>query len=331
VRLRSPFHGHNHFHVYRDLSRVLRRGAFDLVHVDEEPYSLVTLQVVTRAQKVDTPSLFFAWQNLDKRLPPPFGALRAKVFRQVAGGIAGNQDAADVVRRRGFDGPLAVIPQMGVDPKVFRPDREARRAVRGQMELSDSDFVVGYLGRLVPEKGVDLLLEALVDVPKAGALLMGDGPDRERLVRLAGARGLSGRARFVGAIGSLDIPRWLAALDCLVLPSRTAPGWKEQFGRALIEAMACGVPVVGSSSGEIPTVVGDAGQIFQEGDGAGLARALFALSEDVALRSDLGARGRARVLANYTQEKVVDETLVFYRRLLCAPAPLRPRMAAEMR
>jgi glycosyltransferase involved in cell wall biosynthesis len=205
---------------------------------------------------------------------------------------------------------------MGVDPEIFRPDREARAFIRRQLRVDDAELLVGYLGRLVPEKGVDLLLEALTEVPRARALVMGDGPERGRLERLVVERRLTGRADFVGAIASLDTPRWLAALDCLVLPSRTTRRWKEQFGRALTEAMACGVPVIGSSSGEIPTVIGDAGRIFHEGDHAGLARELYGLSEDGELRNELGMRGRARVLANYTQEKVVSDTVGFYEALL---------------
>jgi glycosyltransferase involved in cell wall biosynthesis len=318
VRLPTLLHGHNHLHVYRGLRRVLPAGAFDLVHVDEEPYSLVTAQVAARAARLGVPSLFFAWQNLDKRLPVPFAAMRNGVFRRVSGGIAGNQEAADVLRGRGFAGPLAVIPQMGVDPEIFRPDPSARSALRNGLQVGDAGFLVGYVGRLVPEKGVADLLDALAELPGARAVIVGDGPERRALEERAGAPDLNGRVYFAGAVPSLEMPRWLAALDCLVLPSRTTPGWKEQFGRVLVEAMACGVSVVGSDSGEIPRVIGDAGGIVPEGDGEALQRELRALAERPELRAGLGRKGRARVLASYTQERVVTDTLSFYRELLSA-------------
>jgi glycosyltransferase involved in cell wall biosynthesis len=129
-------------------------------------------------------------------------------------------------------------------------------------------------------------------------------------------------------VASLEAPRWLAALDCLVLPSRTTAHWKEQFGRVLIEAMACGVPVVGSSSGAIPTVIGDAGRVFPEGDFAALGRELTALSLDGALRSELGGRGRAWVLASYSQGRIVAETVAFYRKLLGLRAAVAPAVSA---
>ncbi len=93
-----------------------------------------------------------------------------------------------------------------------------------------------------------------------------------------------------------DVPRALAEIDTLAAPSLTQPHWKEQFGRVLIEAMACGVPVVGSDSGEIPQVVGDAGLIVPEGDVAALRAALLHLAEDSSLCERLAHAGRARVL-----------------------------------
>jgi glycosyltransferase involved in cell wall biosynthesis len=117
---------------------------------------------------------------------------------------------------------------------------------------------------------------------------------------------------------------WMAALDCLVLPSRTTPRWKEQFGRVLVEAMACEVAVVGSDSGEIPRVIGGGGVVFPEGDTAALGRGLEALAGSTELRRRLGAAGRARVLTTYTQEKIVADTLAFYQALVprgVAPLP----------
>jgi glycosyltransferase involved in cell wall biosynthesis len=101
-----------------------------------------------------------------------------------------------------------------------------------------------------------------------------------------------------------------------VLPSRTRPNWKEQFGRALVEAMACEVPVVGSDSGEIPNVIGDAGLVFPEGDVAALAGHLRRLQDSQDMRRDLGRRGRARVLDRFTQARVAEQTYQLYRQIL---------------
>jgi glycosyltransferase involved in cell wall biosynthesis len=117
---------------------------------------------------------------------------------------------------------------------------------------------------------------------------------------------------------SLEMPGIIAGFDCLVLPSRTRPNWKEQFGRVLIEAMACGVPVVGSTSGELPNVIGEAGGLFAEGDAAALAAKLHGLWQDPARRARWAAAGRERVLARYTQRRVAEATLALYRSLASA-------------
>jgi glycosyltransferase involved in cell wall biosynthesis len=115
---------------------------------------------------------------------------------------------------------------------------------------------------------------------------------------------------------STEMPNFYVELDALVLPSRTRPNWKEQFGRVLIEAMACGVPVIGSNCGEIPNVIGDSGLIFPEENAEALAAHLTALRESQPLRAELAAKGRARVLAHFTQASVAERTVAFYRQIV---------------
>ncbi|MDW8103335.1 MAG: glycosyltransferase family 4 protein, partial [Anaerolineae bacterium] len=212
-----------------------------------------------------------------------------------------------VWRAKGYRGPLAIIPQFGVDPQLFVPS--PRPHVR-------EEFVVGFAGRLVQEKGVDLLLEALRGLPDARLEILGSGPLRAALEEHAAAMGLTGRVAFLGTLPSTQIVEFYHRLDVLVLPSRSRPNWTEQFGRVLVEAMACSVPVVGSTCGEIPHVIGDAGLLFPEGDAEALREALRQLQADPALRLELGRRGRERVLARYTHARVAAQTVEMYRRIL---------------
>ena len=101
----------------------------------------------------------------------------------------------------------------------------------------------------------------------------------------------------------------------MVLPSRTTATWKEQFGRVLTEAMACGVPVVGSNSGAIPEVIADAGLIFPEGDAMSLAAQLQRLANEHTLAVELGRRGMARVVDNYSQKRIAAKTAAFLQEL----------------
>jgi hypothetical protein len=146
LRLSALFHGHNHFHLYRGLSRALDAERPDLVHADEEPYSAVTAQIAVLCAARRTPFVFFGWQNLHKRLPPPFGALRRGVFARAAGGIGGTERAAAVLRHAGYSGPLAVIPRYA----TARMRAGVRKPARGggfPRRRRSSDSSAGWCGR----------------------------------------------------------------------------------------------------------------------------------------------------------------------------------------
>jgi len=300
--------GRNHFHVYRGLRDLLRRIKPDVLHVDEEPYSLVTAQAFSIAASLDCRVVAFTWQNISKRYPMPFRAIESRVYRQASAIIAGNQEAIDVLRAKGYHGEAPLIPQFGIDAASIL-DTLPTRAAEARSPLR-----VCYVGRLVAEKGIDTLIDALAHVPDVVLEIVGTGPEQARLQSHADARRVGPRVTFLGGKSSLEVQRYLATTDVLVLPSRTTTGWKEQFGRVLIEAMASGVAVVGSSSGEIPRVIGDAGLVFPEGDPEALADSLRKLTGP-SLRQQLIARGLARC-HQFTQDEIVRATLAVYERAL---------------
>jgi glycosyltransferase involved in cell wall biosynthesis len=302
--------GNFHLHFYPGLGGQVRRVKPELVHIDEEPYNLATAHALWLARRTGSKSLFFSWQNIQRRYPVPFRLLERYVLNRAEYGIAGSDESAGVWRAKGYTRPIAVIPQFGVDPELFHP-----AAVRRQGE----SLVVGFVGRLVKEKGVDLLLEALDGLPDScRAQVAGSGPDEDRLRTLIQKLGLEGKVTLAGKIPAAHMPEFYRQLDVLVLPSRTRQNWKEQFGRVLVEAMACGVPVIGSDSGEIPNVVGDAGLIFAEGQVDALRSCLAQLVDKPELRASLGRKGRDRVLAHFTQSQIAARTHQVYRSVLGA-------------
>lgn len=302
------FNGSYHLHFYPHLARLLAETQPDLCHIDEEPYNWATYHALRAAQRVGAKVIFFTWQNIARRYPWPFSWLEKSVYAGVQGAIAGNRAAAEVLRQKGYRGPIRVIPQFGVDPILFSPPTQG---------MPDRPFTIGYAGRLEEVKGLGTLAEAIKGLEGPWRLLIvGEGPYRERLRQSLAQAGVGERVTFAGRVPSQKMPAYLHEMDVLVLPSLTRPNWKEQFGRVLIEAMACGVPVVGSDSGEIPHVIGEAGLIFPEGDALLLRRCLERLQQDMAFRQDLARRGRERVLQHYTQAQIAAQTVAFYREVL---------------
>jgi len=304
--LPMAWNGHFHLHYYPSLGRVLGVIKPDLLHVDEEPYNLATGLAFRDADRLGMPAVFFSWQNIHRNYPPPFRQIERWVYRQAAHAIAGSADARDVLRAKGYTGHLSVIPQFGVDIERFHP-----------YPPIDRPFTVGYLGRLVPEKGMADLLSAFRRLPPPSRLvLVGDGPMGTFVDSVTADLRRDQRIQRLSRVPSSDVPDVLGQMDVVVLPSRSRPRWREQFGRVLVEAMASGVAVVGSTSGEIPNVIGDAGVIVPEGDVDALYRALERLQESPQLRQDLAVRGRERAVSTFSQARIAQRTAEVYRTAL---------------
>jgi len=308
---RMARNGNYHLHSYPELGRIVREVQPEIMHIDEEPYNLATFQAMRLAHRFRAHALFFTWQNLYRSYPPPFRQMELYNYAHAEVALAGNREAVEVLRRKGYRKQVSVIPQFGFDPQIYQ--RPAPRPER----QPGSPFILGFLGRLVATKGLNTIIEALAILPACcQALFVGDGPQQSILQEQAQRLGLGERVTFRPGVPSSQVPAILSAFDVHVLPSRTFPNWKEQFGRTLAEAMACETPVIGSDAGEIPHVIADAGLLFPEGDAAALAACVRRLLDAPDLCAELASRGRQRVLAEYTQERIARQTFAVYQQLL---------------
>lgn len=316
---RVRFAGQQFIHHYSDLKSTFQRHKPDVIHLDEEPPSVVARQVCRARDRwmPGVPIVVMAWENVNQRRP--FYSVRRHlyrhcekvVYRSVTRAIAGSAGAAQVLRERGFCRDVDVYPTLCVDTEKFRP----RDALSLRRNLGLPTPIVGYVGRLIPEKGVSLLLEATAQAEGLwSAVLLGDGPERERLQRQSVSLGVSDRVRIVSDVSIQDQPEWMNVMDVLVLPSVRTALWQEQFGRVLIEAMACGVPVLGSSCGSIPEVIGDAGLIFREGDASHLKDQLQRMLSDPALLMNLKDRGLRRVPQTFSTATTAERLVGTYRK-----------------
>ena len=217
----------NHFHFYLGLEKAVREFRPDVFNIEEEHYSIVTWQAFRIARKYGAIPLFYTWQNIFKKYPPPFSNIEKYVFKNCGAAVTGNSEASAVLRQKGFSGLIREIPQMGVELEQFAPENlapETRRAAKKNMGLSPDDFWIGFAGRLVEEKGVQDLLHALtLCEANVKAVIIGDGPFAENLKNLAAGLLPADRVKFISQIKSRDIAAYLRAIDTLCLPSHTRP------------------------------------------------------------------------------------------------------------
>jgi len=316
--LEAPMHfnGKYHYHFYPTISRILHQFRPEVFHIDEEPYNFATWHAMQAGKRVGAKMCFFTWQNIAKRYPPPFAQLERAVYTGMDAAVAGNVAALDILRMKGFSRPAVVIPQVGFDPIIYQPPPPHPRP-------ANHVPTIGYIGRLVEEKGVQVLLEAVALLRQPYRVeIIGTGYYRTDLEVLASRLGIRHLISFRNSVAALKVPDALNGFDVLVVPSLTRDNWMEQFGRVIVEAMGCEVPVIGSSSGEIPNVIGDAGIIVPEGNAEQLALRLHELLEDRAQRMELGARGRQRMLRHYTQRQVAQQYYQLYQHMLYGNVPI---------
>ena len=303
--------GHFHVHFYPGLRRLVELVRPDIFHIDEEAFNFATFHAMRVGVAAGARCCFYNYANIERRYPPPFGQFERYNFRNATAALAASHEAADILRRHGYGGSLHILPQFGVDHEHFQPS---------STPLPAAPFRIGYFGRLVPEKGVLDLVEALDRLPShARLVLIGSGALEAGIVATVERLQLNDRVELRPMVPSGQVAEEMRKLHTFVLPSRTTPRWKEQFGRVLTEAMASGVPPVGSDSGEIPHVIGNAGLIFREGNVDDLVHKLRLLMDQPELHAELARRGRERVLAHYTQRAVARAYYEVYREMLAVP------------
>lgn len=299
LRIVSPGRPQRHFYLGRPRA-VLRALRPRVVFAEAELFSIAAFQWGTAAARAGIPFGVQAAENLPRRLPAPARAIRRVVLARADFLAARSPAAGELARAWGACGEVVFVPH-----GVPEWDVPARR--------SGAPFTIGFAGRLVEEKGVLDLLEAVSLVGgEVRLLVVGDGPLRHRVEQQSHA---GTRVEVRTGVPHERMAEAYAEMDVLVLPSRTTPRWSEQFGRVIPEALWCGVPVIGSDSGEIPWLIGltEGGLVYPEGDVRALAGALARLAADAGLRQELARRGRGvveRELGVQAAAKALDGALL---------------------
>ncbi|CAN5265696.1 glycosyltransferase family 4 protein [soil metagenome] len=285
-----------YLHFYPGLRRLIREVDPDVVHLWEEPWSIVALQA--RILKGRAAMVLEVDQNILKRLPPPFETIRRHVLGHTDHLLSRSPDATEVVQARGYRGPVTPIGY-GVDQSIFYPAAKAPPA--------PSSLRIGYVGRLVEEKGLDDALDAIARTKAVVSLaIMGEGPYENRLRQRIAELGLTAKVSIQGWDRPAAVGDFLRSLDATILLTRTTRTVREQFGRVIVESQACGVAVIGSQCGAIPSVVGAGGWIVPESDSGALATLLDEIAANPDLLKARSTVAQHNVQSRFTYSAVAD-------------------------
>ena len=304
------------FFYRRGIAQHFKEFQPDIIHLEEEAWSLNALQTIRLKRKYCPNSRFIFRTSLSIPSKQRFGPLpvwiEKQVFRETDIAFPLSANAGQILKQRGYEGAQIPFPN-GVDTSLFQ--KQDTGNIGTTLGLANN-FVIGYVGRLIKMKGVDTLIEAaaMLEFPYR-LLIVGQGEDSLKLRDIADAQKITEKIVWIDAVPPEEVPTYINCMDTLVLPSRTTTDWVEFFGRVLIEGMACEVPVIGSDSGEIPQVIGDAGLVFQEGDPTSLAEKISQLASDQELCQDLQRRGLERV-QHFTWETIAQRTYEVYQQLM---------------
>lgn len=284
----------------------------DVIQVEQEVFSLSAFEIALWAKFTRKPLVLFCWENMDRDLSKFRQGLRKFVLNTAQLIIAGNTEGKELLRKWGYQGLIEVMPQMGVDADLFNP--------RLRQPKDNPRLVVGFVGRLAHQKGIDLLIEAVKQLRdrnlECQVILCGSGAEEETLRQEAQRQNVADLIVWRGGVRHDEVPAEMSKFDVLVLPSRSTADWKEQFGHVLIEAMAMGIPAIGSSCGEIPNVIGRSDLVFAEGDANQLAAILERMICDRAWRQQLEQDSLNRAKDHYTHERIAEKSLDLWHKAI---------------
>ena len=302
------------------LGRIIAHS--DIVHTFEG-WNAYTRQAATICGRRGVPLVVTHWdtQPYEGRVDSSLRIEIMKAYSQASCILAPTNAAREALLADGVSPAKIVLQGMGVDARRFSPGERDPELMR-QIPLRLDEFVFLFVGRLVADKGVSELARAfcrvreLIRTMDQKLLLVGDGPERPRVLAAARSAGLEDRIVLVPPVPYREIHRWHRLASVFVFPSIPIGSVAEQFGYALVEAMSTGTPVITTSSGGIPDVVGKAAIVVPPGDVEGLSQAMARLRTDVAERKRMGSLGRKHVL-DYFSTEVVSKNLARIYRKLC--------------
>jgi glycosyltransferase involved in cell wall biosynthesis len=302
----EPFYGAM---LHRWLAKELSRSPFDLVHVHG-------VRPLNATRELPVPTVFTNHSSgflARLRASPKRQKRTTALLQHISSLIAPSDELVEAARTLGYHGPAAMIPN-GVDPKRFSPGTSP---IRAQLGIGADETVILLARRLVEKNGVTWFARALGPLRSQAfkVVVAGEGVERRGMEAILTENGMLDRTIFLGSVANTKMPDLYRAADLSVLPSLA-----EATSIAGLEAMATGLPLVGTDVGGIPTIIEDkaTGLIVPPRDPDAMAKALGQLIADADVRRRMGAAARAKVEREFTWPVIVEKTVDVYRAVLAA-------------
>lgn len=294
----------------RWLARVLNEIRPDCIWLQQEPVEKLSLQVLAHYQADPRPVIASAvCENMFRRRNPIKRLGRRRRWQRLDSLLATATPSITAIQNAGMPTHVpatALVAGMEGPPSNLAP--LDLNTLQIGIATKPDDFVVGFAGRIVEQKGWQVLLQAVARLPATFKVAFaGCGDQSGELERLALEVDLRGRVAVAGSLPKDQLWRFYRAVDCVAVPSMTRPKWKEQFGGVLADAMAVGVPIIGSDSGAIPEVIGSAGLIVPEGNVQSLSQAIEQLAASPETLRRLSLQGRLRYDNEFSMSAYADK------------------------
>jgi len=259
-----------------------------------------------------------------KKAKNPFSYLRGwKKFQRIKNNcdiaIGHYPGCLENLRREGFEKPIYLQTQVGVDEALFVPNEVYRTAIRKELDW-ESNFIIGFCGRLKSIKGVDTLVDSFLNIRKTNTqtrlLLVGNGELKEKILEKFKKLDILESIHITDFIDQEKVPQYMNAMDVLILGSKTTKNWIDTFPLVTVQAQASGVPVIASNSSSIPWQLGDSALLFSEGNDKDLSVKIQKIIDNSQLRNELIQKGRSRSLAFFCHEGMTNNFIEIVKQTL---------------
>lgn len=305
----------------------------DIILLENDPVSRLGIQLAKWARRSGARIICQTYENLKrdlvttvrmqgwKSVPKNLAitALNHVMSKFVDGLLVVNHESERIFQQYGYRN-LTRVP-LGYDPRVFFVSQKIRGEYRMKLGIGPDSVLIAFFGRLVRQKGVHILIHALKDLKSFNwTLLLDHIHDSENdyvryIQSLIKEFGLEDRVKYFEA-DHFEIANYMRAADIMVSPSITTPSFKEQYGRAVQEAMACGCACLVSDSGHLKDLVADGSLVFREGDVVMLSTKIKALIADTVQRSSIGTALAGRASSTLTSNRQSEEIAAVIQKVM---------------